>query len=97
MYNKGTIKVAWFKNQNYNLLYSKMFNNLEDALSFAAKIKDFMIMELVESVEDEYKWKLLPYGNYQQYNYGMKIVKNKPILMGLTFLACFGLYKLINK
>tara|TARA_R110000751_G_scaffold90890_7_gene178257 strand:- start:7820 stop:8110 length:291 start_codon:yes stop_codon:yes gene_type:complete len=96
MYNSGTIKVAWYQNKDYNLLYSQMFSNKEEALKFSKNIDDFMLMELVDTTNDKYKWKVLPYGNYNQYNYGMKIFKNKFILYGLSLLCVYGVYKIIK-
>jgi hypothetical protein len=96
MYKIGTIKVAWINKDNFNELNSLMFENLKDALSYTQDKSDYMIMELIEQNDNYYKWKVLPYGNYRSYHYGMVISKNILLLTLLGGLIGFGAYKLVK-
>lgn len=96
MYKKGTIKVAWISKNDYNELNSMMFNSLKDALEYVKGKDDYMIMELVENNGDYYKWKVLPYGNYRSYNYGMIISKNIILKTFFLGLVIYGSYSLIK-
>jgi|LakMenEpi03Aug12_release.lakeMendotaPanAssembly.Ray.scaffolds.fasta_scaffold1724240_2 hypothetical protein len=98
MYNTGTIKLVWF--ENYNLLKSQMFDTIEQALKRAKELKlgsDFMINRLKQNKGDYYEWDVLPYGKYISYKYGMIVTQNKLILGSLTFLAIYGIFKLIKR
>ena len=94
MYKIGTIKVAWTTKGNYNELNSQMFTSLEEALQWSKGMKDFMIMRLIDVESDNYKWEVLPYGNYPSYRAGMIISENLLIFMALTALLGFGLYRI---
>ena len=59
--------------------------------------KDFMIMKLIQNEGDNYKWEVLPYGDYSSYNYGMKISKNPLIKYTLVGLSLFGAYSIYRK
>jgi hypothetical protein len=92
MYKIGTIKVAWINPNNYDELSSTMYSTLSDALDATKSKKDFMIMELIENQGDFYKWKVLPYGDYRSYNYGMKISKSPIIKTAMGVLMVYGAY-----
>jgi hypothetical protein len=97
MYAKGTIKIAWTTKGNYNELNSVMFDSLDKALSYSKDKKDFMIMELVENDGNYYKWKVLPYGDYTSYKYGMIISDNIVVFTALAALMGYGVYRIIRK
>jgi hypothetical protein len=97
MYKLGTIKVAWTKGRNFQEMESLMFESLPQALSYVDGKKDYMIMELIEQDKDYYKWKVLPYGEYTSYKYGM-IISESPILLAvISALVVYGAYKLFKK
>ncbi len=97
MYKIGTIKVAWNKGKSYKEMESLMFDSLPQALSYVSDKKDFMIMELIEQKDSYYKWKVLPYGEYTNFKYGMIISKSPIIILGMTFLMGYGIYSLLKK
>lgn len=96
-YDKGTIKLVWIPN-DYTQMESIMFDSVPDAMAHVEKVgrKDFMLMELMESDKQYYRWKVLPYGSWNGFNYGMKIFKNPIVLVGIAGLAVFGAYKLFK-
>ena len=97
MYKIGTIKVAWNKDKSYKEMESIMFDSLPKALEYVSDKKDFMIMELIEQKDSYYKWKVLPYGEYTNFKYGMIISKSPIIKIGITLLVGYGIYSLFKK
>lgn len=97
MYKIGTVKVAWTKNNDINHMESVMFDSLSDALSFVKGKSGYMIMELDKQDKDYYKWKVLPYGKYKSYKYGMVLSESPIVLIGISILAIYGVYKLVKK
>jgi hypothetical protein len=68
-YKIGTIKLTWINPKNYTILQSKMFDSVEVALqNIPTYIKkdEYMIFELIETDGVSYKWKLLPYGYFEE-------------------------------
>jgi hypothetical protein len=98
MYSAGTIKLVWIPKENYTIMESKMFDSIEDATSYANSVgrKDYMLMSLIETKDHYYKWKVLPYGKYNSYKYGMKISESPIIKFGSAFLIVFGAYSLFK-
>jgi hypothetical protein len=96
-YNKGTIKLVWIPN-DYTQMESIMFDSIPNAMNHINKSgrEDYMLMELIESDDKYYRWKVLPYGSWNGYNYGMKIFKNKIIMLSVLGLTIYGGYKLIK-
>jgi len=83
VYEKGTIKVVWIKDDS-GRIYSKMFNQVEKARKFAETKKDYIIFGLVKQQKmKDFEWKLLPFGEHRLYKlairlyqkYGNKLVK----------------------
>jgi len=95
-YNKGTIKLVWIPQTNYTEMKSIMFDSVDEALSHVADSgkSDYMLMELLDSDDTRYRWKVLPYGTWKGYNFGMRIFKNKLIMFSLIALTGYGAYKL---
>lgn len=103
MYPIGTLKLTWIDPKDYTILKSMMFgkNDLNKALETAKPLKnDFMLFELVQTKNDSYTWKLLPYGDANRFVRTMKFYDSilfKPLLiLGVSF-AVYGIYKAINK
>jgi hypothetical protein len=98
-YGKGTIKLTWINQNDYNILESAMYSSVNEALKNVPKnIKknDFLIFELVSTDGVQYKWKLLPYGRSNQYKYGMEFFDNNLVFYGLMGLSLFGIYSLFK-
>jgi len=95
-YDKGTIKLVWIPQTNYTEMKSIMFDSIDKALSYVKDSgkSDYMLMELLESNDVNYLWKVLPYGTWRGYNLGMKIFKNKAIMFSIIALTTYGAYKL---
>lgn len=93
-YNVGTIKFTWINPKNYEILESKMYNSISDALSNIPKSKgnNWLMFKLVETDGVQYKWQLLPYGKHKGYIYGMKFRDNPILKYGFIALAIFGAY-----
>jgi hypothetical protein len=100
-YKLGTIKLTWIDPNDYTILESKMFDSVEEAIkNIPTDIKknEFMIFKLVKSDGLAYEWKLLPYGNHNDFVSGMKFRDNKLYYygsMGLGVLGAFYLLKLL--
>lgn len=69
----GTIKVVWVNKADPETFESKMFNNLEDAVKYGEG-KTHLIMQLQDNNDNYYRWKLLPYGEYERYKSVIKWV-----------------------
>lgn len=98
-YSKGTIKLTWINRKDNTLLESSMHDSVEDALINVPKnIKknDILIFELVETDGNSYKWKLLKYGRYYQYKYGMDVFDNDILFYGIIGLTIFGAYSFLK-
>ena len=67
----GTIKVAWVDSETPDIMESKMFDSVEDALSYSEG-KTFLIFELEDAHDDYYKWSLLPHGMYSKYKMALE-------------------------
>lgn len=103
MYSSGTLKLTWIDPKDYTILKSVMFkkDELQKALQAAKPLgNDFMLFELVETKNDAYTWKLLPYGDARRFVTTMKVYDNflfKPLVVSSIFLAIYGVYKIIKK
>lgn len=92
-YKEGTIKLTWISSdENLN---SKMFENINDALSEISSIKDgsnFLLMKLLKTDGVKYSWELLPYGDFKKYAIGKHIMDNKfKYIVGLSIFL-IGLF-----
>lgn len=103
MYESGTLKLTWIDPKDYSILKSTMFKKgeLQKALEVAKPLgSKFMLFELIETKNDSYSWKLLPYGDSRRFLTTMKLHDNilfKPmIILGISF-AIYGIYKVIKK
>ncbi len=69
---KGTIKVVWIT-KNAKRIFSKMFENIDEARKFGEIKKDYLIFKLLwEKKFESFAWELLPYGNYKLYEAALK-------------------------
>lgn len=94
-YQPGTIKLTWFNKKDYKTLLSKMFrpSSLQEAIRQGEALDGkYMIFELIETEKNEYKWKLLPYGESVAFERGMEYRNSLAFkLIGITIIA-FSLY-----
>lgn len=101
-YKLGTIKLTWINPKDYTILESKMFDSVEQAIqNVPSNIKDneFMIFKLIQTDGTAYKWKLLPYGNYNGFVRSMQFRNNKILFYGSIALGIMGavyIFKLIT-
>ncbi len=92
-YKIGTIKLTWINPKDYTILQSKMFKSVDEALQnipTSIKKDEYMIFELTETDGVSYKWKLLPYGNYNSFIRSMEFRDNKLLYYGSMSLALIG-------
>lgn len=83
MYPIGTIKVAWVENDP-EYFSSQMFapNELNEAVAFGEKVKDYMVMQLIKTDGDYYRWRLLKYGGYKQLISGTNVKRKLQKIFG---------------
>lgn len=104
MYAVGTIKLTWIDPTNYETLESRLYppSSLNKAIEDGAGLNKFMLFELVKRNGDNYKWKLLPYGQANDFVRSMKLRDSLVFKIGLGVLlgmSIFGMYTIykINK
>lgn len=91
-YANGTIKLTWVDKNDNKILYSKMFNDVEEALKNTYEKKNWLIFKLRHSSNDGYDWELLPYGRSKSYKRSIYF-SDKPLLKLFIFgLAATGAY-----
>lgn len=98
-YDSGTIKLTWIDPKDYKTLHSEMFNSVDEALNNLPEDSlgnNWLIFELVKRDEDNYEWKVLPYGKHKGYISGMKWRDNKILYYGSIVLAIYGGYSVIK-
>jgi hypothetical protein len=96
-YSKGTIKLTWIDPKNYEILNSAMFETIEGAISKAPKDNENWMLFRLESTDGiNYTWKLMPYGQYNEYINSMKLSDNPIIRYGAIALIIFGAYSIIR-
>lgn len=92
MYALGTLKLTWINPNDYALLESKMFDKgaLETLRKYISEknIKNYMVFELVNNKNDEYQWRLLPYGKAESFLFHMR-AQDSPVAWGI-FLTVLG-------
>tara|TARA_R110001632_G_scaffold147396_1_gene264453 strand:- start:9336 stop:9812 length:477 start_codon:yes stop_codon:yes gene_type:complete len=101
----GVIKKTWIDPEDYTLLKSKMFTNLQDAQAYEADSKgnNYLYFQLKSYKRTGlvYTWKLLPFGKHKEYVNGMKLKDNPLARYGIPVLALIGAFSLskmiINK
>lgn len=64
----GTIKAAWINEFDSDILESKMYDSIEEAIK-DSEGKEYLIFELEDSEDGHYKWSLLPHGMYKEYKF----------------------------
>lgn len=98
-YGTGTIKLTWINPKDNSILESSMHLTIEDALDSLPNNIDknnFLLFELIETDGVSYKWKLLKYGRYSQYKYGMDFFDNDLLFYGTTGLTLIGIYSVLK-
>lgn len=92
-YKLGTIKLTWINPSEYTILESKMFDSVDEALqNIPTNIKknEYMIFELIKTDGTAYEWKLLPYGNHNDFVRSMQFRNNKFLYYGSMTLGVIG-------
>jgi hypothetical protein len=95
-YSKGTIKLTWIDPNNYEILNSSMFDDIDSAIAKAPKT-NWMLFRLETTDGVNYTWKLLPYGDYKQYLNSMKFRDNKILYFGGLAIIGIGILTILNK
>jgi hypothetical protein len=98
-YKLGTIKLTWINPKDYTILESKMFDSVDEALQNIPKnIKEneFMIFKLIKTDGTAYEWKLLPYGNHNDFVRSMEFRNNKFLYYGSMALGVMGAIYIIK-
>jgi len=73
VYERGTIKVVWIKDDP-SRIYSKMFDDLEEAKRFAKSKQDYIIFALVKQKQmRDFEWELLPFGKHRLYKLALRL------------------------
>lgn len=92
MYELGTIKLTHLDPNDYTVLKSEMYKDVDTALNNTEGKKKWLLMKLETTDNVKYKWKLLPYGSYRAYTTGM-YVSDRPLLkFGSYALMLIGLF-----
>jgi hypothetical protein len=83
MYPIGTIKVAWVESDP-EYFSSQMFapDQLNEAVAFGERVKDYMVMQLIKTDGDYYRWRLLKYGGYKQLISGTNVKRKLQKIFG---------------
>ncbi len=83
MYKIGTIKVAWVESDP-EYFSSQMFapDQLNEAVAFGERVKDYMVMQLIKTDGDYYRWRLLKYGGYKQLISGTNVKRKLQKIFG---------------
>jgi hypothetical protein len=93
--NIGPYKVAYVKDKT-NILYARMFDKIEVALDFAHKLPGrWLLFQKIGHDNDDYAWKLLPYGAYKSYKAGIKLENMRVLLVIMAFIAVVYMAKKI--
>jgi hypothetical protein len=92
---EGTVedyKLAWVDEANKDILHSKMFTTLEEAVSESMKHKDYFIFKLKSMEDGQYSWDLLPYGISGYYKLGLHLKENAGRYIFFGAIALVGVY-----
>lgn len=92
-YKIGTIKLTWISPSDFTILKSKMFDSVDEALKnipTGINKEDFMIFKLIKTDGTAYEWKLLPYGNHNDFVRSMQFRNNKILYYGSMTLGVIG-------
>jgi len=72
-YEAGKIKVVWIETDPKKI-YSKMFDEIEQALAFTKSKTDYLVFKLDRQEKmEKFEWSILPYGRYQEYDMAIKL------------------------
>lgn len=102
MYGIGTIKLTWIDPNDYKRLNSKMFakNQLQEAIKQGEVLGRFMLFELEKNRDHSYSWKLLPYGQSNDFVRSMKFRDSllaKIAVGGLLLFSVYGIATYLRK
>lgn len=96
MYVVEPYKLTWLNPLKPYVVNSKMFSSQVDIIYYIndnnIKSYSYMVMEMVSHDNGQYVWKVLPYGDYKSYKYGM-IVSEYKLEILITFVILYYLFK----
>lgn len=77
----GKYKVASWGEEDGDILNSRMFETLEEAISFGESLnRPYFLMESLEVGEGTYQWRVLPYGGARLWRTGTFAYRHRMIL-----------------
>jgi len=84
----GRYKVATWGTEDSDVLDSRMFDELEEAISFGESLgKPYFLMESIFDDNGSYSWRLLDYGGARLWKTGTFLYKHR-LAVALFGLAC---------
>ncbi len=90
-----TFKVAYYKSEQPNILYSKFFDAFEDALSFSKTLPGpYLIARKYLQSGDEFSWELMPYGAYSDYRISTSFMEYKWLILGVAAVVVYILFNM---
>lgn len=94
----GKYKIVYIKSKA-DLAFSRMFDTVDSALSFAHKLKyRWVLMQKVAMEDRDYAWKMLPYGAYRSYRAGVVMDSFRYLIIGaVLFVVFYYLMKFFSK
>ena len=98
-YKVGTIKLTWINPRDNTILESAMFRSVDEALkNLPTDIKrnDFLLFQLIQTDGEKYRWKLLNYGKFYQYKYGMEFLDSDLLFYGTLLFTVLGFLYIIK-
>lgn len=91
-------KLTWLNPLKPYVLNSKMFDSQVDAVMYmnveepSIKKQSYMLLQNTSYNNGAYVWKVLPYGEYKSYKYGMLISEFKLEIL-ITFVIMYYIFK----
>lgn len=74
IFEKGTVKVVWIEGDNDKVFFSKMFDNLSEAQTFAKTKEDCIVFKLLSQKDlREFSWEIIPSGKSKLLKKAIKI------------------------
>jgi hypothetical protein len=88
--NVGPYKITYLKADQKDILYSRMFDKIEVALDYAHSLKgSWLLFKKAGQKDDDYAWKLLPYGDYRYFSAGTTAYRYRFIILFVILVIVF--------
>lgn len=85
----GKYKVATWGAEDGDILSSRMFDTLPEAISFGESLnRPYFLMESLEVGEGTYQWRVLPYGGARLWRTGTFLYRHR-LLLGMAAITYF--------